>query len=213
MCKKKLVMSVLLCLSVNSIVSAQVERSGNDTTRIVQQLQQVTAEKGKLQQDNDALKKELDTLKSNSAQPSAEQIKLQQRLRELEMANSRSQEKVSNSDEQLEKTRTQMTELIGKYRELAQSLKDVETERDGLRASEVAKQRELTTCVDRNAQMYLLGNELLDQMDVQSVWSAVKSKEPFTQLSRTHLENLIDDYRYRVNELKLEIKAASTPTP
>jgi chaperonin cofactor prefoldin len=106
-----------------------------------------------------------------------------------------------------------MQDLIGKYRELAQTLKEVETERDSLRTTQNAKDRELTACVDKNAQLYLLGNEVLDRMDNQGVWSAIKDKEPFTKISRTRLENLIDDYRYRVNELKLGAKRASTASP
>jgi chromosome segregation ATPase len=195
------------------IAEAQTQRSGNDSTRIVQQLQQVTAEKSKLQQDNDALKKELDELKAKATQAGAEQARLQQRARELELASSRLQNKTGNNDEALEKSRTQLQELIGKFRETAQTLKDVETERDVLRTTQGTKERELATCVDKNAQLYLLGNEVLDRMGNQGVWSALTDKEPFTRLSRTRLENLIDDYRYRVDELKLGTKRVSTATP
>jgi chromosome segregation ATPase len=192
---------------------AQTQRSGNDSTRIMQQLQQVTAEKSKLQQDNDSLKKELEALKAKSAQAGAEQVKLQQRARELEQASNQLQGKVSGNDEALEKSRAQLQELIGKYREIAQTLKEVETERDGLRTVKATQERDLTACVDKNAQMYLLSNEILGHLEDQGVWSALKRKEPFTQLSRTRLENLVDDYRYRVDELKLAGKSAATAKP
>ena len=87
---------------------------------------------------------------------------------------------------------------------MAQTLKDVETERDGLRSATAGKERELTACVDKNAQLYLLGQEVLNEMESGGVWSALTAKEPFTRLSRTRFENLIDDYRYRVDELKLK---------
>jgi chromosome segregation ATPase len=192
---------------------AQTQRSGSDANRMVQQLQQVTAEKSQLQLDNEALKKELEELKTKTSQAGAEQAKLQQRARELELASSKLQNKNSGNDEALEKSRAQLQELIGKYREMAQLLKDVETERDGLRTTKASKERELTACVDKNAQLYLLSNEVLNQMDKQGMWSALKNKEPFTQLSRTRLENLIDDYRYRVDELKLSGKAAFATPP
>ena len=88
-----------------------------------------------------------------------------------------------------------------------------EVDRDGQVAARAAKERELSACVDKNAQMYLLSTEVLDRMEGQGVWSAMKTKEPFTRLSRTRLENLIDDYRSRVNQLKLASKSASAATP
>lgn len=203
--------TVLLIMSLAA--EAQTQRSGSDTTRIVQQLQQVTAEKSRLQQDNDALKKELEELKAKASQASAEQAKLQQRARELEQASTKLHNSTSSNDEALEKSRAQLQELIAKFRETAQTLKDVETERDALRSTKTDKERQLSACVDKNAQMYVLGDEILDKFEQQGVWSALKGKEPFTQLSRTSLENLIDDYRYRVNELKLTAKSVAITSP
>lgn len=200
-------------LFVSLCAAAQTQRSGNDSARIVQQLQQVTAEKSKLQQDNEALKKELEGLKAKTAQASAEQAKLQQRARELELASSRLQNKTSGNDEALEKSRAQLQELITKFRETAQTLKDVEIERDSLRTTQSAKERELAACVDKNAQMYLLSNEVLDRMENRGMWSTLAEKEPFTKLSRIRLENLVDDYRYRVDELKLGTRRVSAASP
>lgn len=197
-------------LLVADTAVAQTQRSGSDSTRIVQQLQQVTAEKNKLQQETDGLKKELEELKIKHAQASTEQSKLQQKARELEVISSRQRAGSGDSEEALQKSRVQMQELITKFRETTQTLKDVETERDTARADQVAKQRELSACVDKNAQMYLLSDELLGKLGNQGVWSAMKGKEPFIKLSRTRLENLVDEYRYRIDELKLAAKSAST---
>lgn len=201
-----------LLLFVSLLSQAQTQRSGGDSARVVQQLQQAMAEKTKLQQDNEALKKELEELKGKTAKANAEQAKLQQRARELELVSSRMQSKVG-SDEALEKSRAQLQELIGKFRETAQTLRDVETERDGLRNAQAAKDRELSSCVDKNAQLYLVGNEILDRMENRGVWSALKEKEAFTRISRTRLENLVDEYRYRVDELKLGTKRVSAASP
>ncbi len=205
--------SIVMVVAAVQPCVAQTQRSGNDSTRIVQQLQQVTAEKARLQQDNDALKKELDEVKIKYSQAGAELGKAQQRVRQLESASSKQPVSNPGTEEALEKSKAQLQELIGKFRETAQSLKDAEVDRDGQVAARAAKERELSACVDKNAQMYLLSTEVLDRMEGQGVWSAMKTKEPFTRLSRTRLENLIDDYRSRVNELKLANKSASAATP
>ena len=208
------VMSVaMVSLLTGSIVNAQTQRSGNDNARVVQQLQQVTADKSRLQAENEAMKKELDELKAKASQAGTEQARLQQRARELELASSRMQNKNSGNDEALEKSRAQLQELIGKYREMAQNLREVETERDSLRTSQGGKERELSACVDKNVQLYQLGNDVLDRMEHRGVWSALTEKESFTRLSRTRLENLIDDYRYRLNEQKLNNKRAAATAP
>ncbi len=205
--------SIVMVVAAVQPCVAQTQRSGNDSTRIVQQLQQVTAEKARLQQDNDALKKELDEVKIKYSQAGAELGKAQQRVRQLESASSKQPVSNPGTEEALEKSKAQLQELIGKFRETAQSLKDAEVDRDGQIAARAAKERELSACVDKNAQMYLLSTEVLDRMEGQGVWSAMKTKEPFTRLSRTRLENLIDDYRSRVNELKLASKSPSAATP
>lgn len=200
---------VISLLVVSSPGYTQTQRSGSDNTRIVQQLQQVTAENAKLQTDNDALKKELEAFKAKSSQTVAEQAKLAQRARELQLASDQLRTETSSNDEALQKTRAQLTELIGKFRETAQLLKDVEAERDTLRASTTLKERELTSCVDKNAQMYLLSDEVLSRLEDRGLWSTLKSKEPFTQLSRARLENLVDDYRDRIKQLKLADASAA----
>lgn len=201
---------IFAMIAMCSVGHAQIQRSGSDNARIVQQLQQATAEKSQLQLDNDALKKELEKIKEKAVQATAEQSRLQQRVRELEQAGEKMRSATTDNDEALQKSRAQLQELIGKYREVAQTFKDVENERDALVGGKSVQERELKTCVDRNAQMYLLTDEILGRLENQGLWSAISGKEPFTQLSRTRLENLVEDYRYRVNELKLTDKSAAT---
>jgi hypothetical protein len=85
----------------------------------------------------------------------------------------------------------------------------VETDRDQLRAQALTQERDLKTCVDRNAGMYLLTDEILRKVADRGMWSSLTEKEPFTKLSRTRLDNLIEDYRYRVDELRVKDKPAA----
>lgn len=198
-----------MALLASVSIQAQTQRSGGDTARVMQQLQQMTAEKSKLQQDNEALKKEFETLKSKAVQDGAERAKLQLRVNQLEMESSKQQALAADHDAALDKSKGQLQELLGKFRETAQRLKELEIDRDEQALSKTNKERELAACVDKNAQLYLLGNSMLDKLEDQSVWSVIKTKEPFTQLSRTQLENLVDEYRVRINELKLAQRTAS----
>lgn len=193
-----LALSVVLAMTA----SAQTQRSGNDTARVMAQLQQLTAEKSQLSTENERLKKELEDLKAQLGKASSAQSAAEQRARKLE-GNTRDSAALQESNDALSKARAQTQELVGKFRETAQQLKDVESDRSEVRSQLTLRERELKTCVDRNAQLYIVTDEILGRMESRGSWQSLKDKEPFTQLSRTRLENLIEDYRYRVDELRI----------
>ena len=97
-----------------------------------------------------------------------------------------------------------MQELVTKFREMAGTLREVETERGAFKSQLAARERDYKVCVDRNIGLYEINNEILGRMEERGFWSKVAEREPFTRLKRTQIENLIDDYRYRVEELRLE---------
>lgn len=200
------IFALLICFTVQ----AQTQRSGGDSARVVQQMQQMTAEKSRLQQENDALKKELEALKLKSSQVTADLAKVQQRLNQYESEASKQQSLASEKDAAVEKSKLQIQELIIKYREVAQSLKQAESDRDAQSVINANKDKEFAGCVDKNAQLYLMGNEFLDRIESQGVWSVIRTKESFVKLGRTQLENLVDDYRDRIAELRQSKSVSST---
>lgn len=199
------VTGVLLALDAGG----QTQRSGNDAARVMQQLQQITAEKAQVQAENDKLQKELEDLKAQLAKTSGALAVSEQRVKKVEATSGKDSAAVLESNEALTKARAQLQELIGKFRETTQTLKDVEVDRDQVRTQLAGKDRELKTCVDRNAGLYMLNDEILQYLENRGMWSALKDKEPFTKVSRARLENLIEEYRYRVDELRVADKTST----
>lgn len=185
-------------------VGAQTQRSGSADARVMQQLQQVSSERAALQAENAKLKEQLEQMKKDLQKASSGKTALENRARVLEANAGRGEAASKQSEEQLERTRGQMQELITKFRETAQTLRDVETERSTVQGQLGLKERELKTCVDRNAGLYNLDAEVLDRMENRGFWSSLSSSEPFTKIKRVELENLIEDYKYRADELRLE---------
>jgi len=205
--KQKILLALLASgLLIGSFSEAQTQRSGNDATRVMQQLQQVTAEKTRLQAENDAMKKQLEELKAKLAKSGADQSVVQQQKRELEASNARQKE----STDALEQQRTRMQELIGKFRETATQLQTVEADREQLKVSMTSRERDYKTCVDRNAGLYFLNDEILHRLEDRSWWDKTSEREPFTRIARTRLENLVDEYRDRVEELRVTRKTVAT---
>ena len=193
---------------------AQVERSGaKGDVRVMQQLQQVTSERASLQAENGKLQQEIEQLKKDNAKLTAAKGTLEGRAKALEIAAnraSRSDDSDKQTQEQLERTRAQLQELVAKFRETAQALRDVETERSATKGKLVARERDLQVCVDRNAGLYNLNADVLDRMEHRGLWSALAENEPFTRLKRVELENIADDYKFRANELRIEQQQAKS---
>jgi chromosome segregation ATPase len=191
-------LSCMLAFSAN----AQVQRSGNADARVAQQLQQLTSERSALQAENSKLKQELEQAKAQLLKTGAATKTLESRNRALEASAGRGTAASQQAEEQLERTRAQMQELVTKFRETAETLREVETERATVKGQLATKEREFKTCVDRNAGLYNLNVEVLDRMENRGFWSSVAEREPFTRLKRVELENLIDEYKYRADELR-----------
>lgn len=201
--KATLYAATVSCMLVFS-AHAQTQRSGNADARVAQQLQQLTGERAALQAENAKLTQELEQIKAQLQKSETAAKTLQARTRALEQNAGRGNAASQQVEEQLERSRIQLQELVGKFRETAQTLREVEIERDGAKGQFAAKERELKTCVDRNAALYNLNTEVLDRMENRGFWSSVTEREPFTKLKRVELENMIDEYRYRADELRLE---------
>lgn len=197
-----LLMAALCALALGA--QAQVQRSGNADARVAQQLQQLSTEKSALQAENNKLKQELEQAKAQLQKYTTVTKDLETRNKALIAAAGKGNTASQQVEEQLERSRAQNQELVGKFRETVQTLRDLEAERATIKSQMAAKDRDYQVCVDRNAGLYELNDEVLHRLEDRGFWSKVSEREPFTRLQRTRLENLIDDYRYRVEELRLE---------
>jgi hypothetical protein len=51
--------------------------------------------------------------------------------------------------------------------------------------------------------LYKLNLELVDRYQNKALWQALTEAEPFTGISSVHLENIADDYRYKLEDLQV----------
>jgi type I site-specific restriction endonuclease len=182
----------------------QTVRSGGDSARAMQELQQLAAERTALQADNAKLKDEVADLKKKLDKAATEGAGALARAKQLELTADRGAESGKQAAEALEKSRAQMQELITRFRQTALDLQGVETDRNSLRGQLDTRSREYNLCVEHNVGMYDVGREALDRLDKHGFWSQARESEPFTQLARVRLDNLIDGYRQRLEELRVE---------
>lgn len=193
--------------------NAQTSRSGGGANvQQLQQLQQLASERTQLQAENAKQKKELEELKKQVKGLTTDKAALSQRAQSSAAAVARAAEGKESLEQSLQQQRARMEELVGKFRETATALRTVESDRADVTNRLDASQRELKTCVDKNLALYKVNVEALDQLENQGLWSSLARKEPFTQLKRVEIENLIDGYRDRATEQRMPDAAAAPKT-
>ena len=174
-------------------VHAQTARSGGSAG--AQLMQQLASERTALQAENDKLKKQLAGITKDRDTLKTGQQAVERRARDASAALASSNSQRAATDQELTQTKAKMQELIGKFRETVQSMRQVETEDTANRQALAVRNQELQTCVDRNVALYKLNDEVLTHIDKQGAWSRVASLEPFTKIKRVQNENLVVEYK------------------
>jgi len=177
-------------------VSAQTARSGSNAgAQLYEQLQQLASERTSLQAENEKLKNELAQAQKDRDALKAGQQAIERRAQGAAAALAQSSSQREASEQELGQYKARMQELIAKFRETIDKLRETET--DGAAAKQLLtlRDRELHACVDHNLALYRLNDEVLTHFERQGFWAQLARSEPFTQIKRARNENLIDDYR------------------
>lgn len=170
--------------------------------------------------ERDALEADLKKIKDETADKEIAQKKLLASLNEKLMAAERSQTQLQNQNtraqegneslrDKIKEQHDKMQKLVDKYKELVVALRQVEAERGELHANHTAQTRQLEVCETRNLKLYEAGLEVLDKYENKGVWDALLQSEPVTQLKRVELENLVQDYKYRMAAQRVESAASA----
>lgn len=179
-------------------------RDGGSTNQAQALIQQLGAERTRLTADNAKLKKqvkdlekELKELQETNKQETTQSQKQLNSLRgELNNKTNLSEELKLRLTDASNKLQT----LIGRFRETVNNLRDKEEE-SSQRAQEVTRlEGELKTCAVNNVALSELGFEVLTSYENKGFWDRAGQWEPFTQLKRVQIENLVDDYKYLIED-------------
>src|SRR3984957_9163001 len=183
----------------------QAQRSGGgEAQKFMQQYQQLAAEKTALQAQVAQMKKDLDAAKTDLAAMKKERDALKAHVGVPPAAVSQLTASKDAAERSLELSKQRMTELVGRFREMATNLKDVEADRAALREDVAKRGRAFDQCAEDNLQLYEINGEILDRYEHVGLFTKVSATEPFTKLTRTRLENLVDEYRERAQQLHLK---------
>jgi chromosome segregation ATPase len=176
----------------------------------MQQYQQLAAEKSALQAQVTQMKKDLDSAQTDLAAAKKERDALKARSSVMTAAAAQlaqSNEARQATEKSLEQYKQRMAELVERFKETIAQLKGVESARAQLQQDNGALSAAFDKCADNNLQLYEISNAVLDRYEHVGLFTKVGTAEPFTKITRTRIDNLVDEYRARAEELRSKKRA------
>jgi chromosome segregation ATPase len=198
----------ILYVSGSAVLRAQVPRSGGgESQQMMQQYQQLAAERTQLKAQVAQLQKDLDASKAELASMKKARDALNAQFTGTSAAVTKAKAAQSSAEQTLEQFKQRTNELVNRFRDMAQTLKQTEVERAGLQKELSARNSAFDTCAQNNVELSAISTEVLDRYEHVGMFTRISASEPFTKITRARIDNLVDDYRARAEELKVK-KAA-----
>lgn len=190
---------------------AQAPRSGGESQQMVQQYQQLAAERTQLKAQIAQMQKDLDAAKSELVAVKKERDALKGHTGETAAAVARANAGKTAAEQASEQSKKQLTELVAKFRETAVTLRQSEAERGVLQKELSERNAAYDQCALANAELYDITNQVLDRYQKVGLFTKAAASEPFTQITRARIDNLVDDYRERAQELRVKARVSKGP--
>jgi len=122
-----------------------------------------------------------------------------------------SDKSVATLTAQLEKQKqlsAQLNEALekakGEGEKSAQAARLAETQGAALSKENIVLQRSIADREAKNLALFLVANEILTRYEEFSLGNALRAKEPFVGLTRTKLENLVQDYQDKILDQRVK---------
>jgi chromosome segregation ATPase len=182
---------------------AETVRHADESAAMMIKVQQMQQKIGEIGAERDALKAQNEKL---AAEKAALERQLEQ-ARKKQAGSEETLDKYRESDaalrNRINEDRARMQELIDKFKEIAQTLRQVEADRNELRSTASQQRDQIVACTKKNLELYRANLDLLDRYKSKGVWASLLQREPVTGLKRVEIENMIEEYRTRLDQLQV----------
>lgn len=218
----KIILSLLLSLGLIALhttpgwAAEKQDKAAKRAAILMQKMKQdLEAEKSALQTQFEQEKKDLSqALDHAQTEQRSHSAKLQGQVKRNQQLQSENQKLTQENEAlsaQLKQLQTQLAEQ-GQQLEITQeALKAAKTDLDtndmqrkALVAKVGASHQQLVSCEEKNSRLYNYGHELISLYDDASVYQKIMRSEPFFQLKRVELENLLQDKQAQLLENKVD---------
>jgi chromosome segregation ATPase len=181
-------------LSMPAVAENKKPNPEREQIRRLQQAQQKTEqEKASLQQEKAAVEEQL--------KASGEKIEVLQKSVQRAASLAR---QVSVLEQEKTALGTRLGESEKRVAQLAEAQQKAQTENARLTSLLARQGKELAANEAKNVQLYKHAVELLDRYEKKGMWASLAQAEPLTGLKRVEMENLLEEYRDKLDTQKVE---------
>lgn len=167
--------------------AANEKKDGKDLTRRLQQkISALEQENSQLVQEKSQLEGQLNHAKQSIELANRKGSSLDKALKVAESDKAELAEKLVKTEQKLAET--------------AETLRLIQETKNQLDANLSTRNQELSACTTKNESLHRLGVELIKQYQEKSCLSSVLQKEPLTQLKSAEVENMVDEYREKLDQ-------------
>jgi len=206
---------------IGTPASAEPRDAGSqEAARAELLLRQIADERDALKGENAKLQEQVDNLKKDLDSRTKELDHFKKSLNTSGSALSQEQEKNKALMDRLLETRQKFQEVIDKFKDTIATLRSVEADRAQVKATlsdtnrEVEdRTRELSACIRKNIDLYQADLGLVEQYEHKGVWAALFQKEPVTGFKQVQIENAVQQYQIRLDELRAVAPTVQTSKP
>ena len=213
-----LLVSIVLVTSLLASPALAAEKKDKAARRAQQMVQQIQQEKAQLQAQLDQELQAKAAMEADLAKAQAENVAIKSKLSAAnvkidglevslkEMTGERLafEAKLMKTQVELQSTKTALNDLEVKYQASVYDLKVNEQQRANLTATSIQKTKLIDACVAKNNKLYDYGLELVKLYENPTDYKKVVLTEPFLQLKRVQLENILQDYNDKIDEQSLK---------
>ncbi|CEN56269.1 hypothetical protein [Candidatus Methylopumilus turicensis] len=176
-----------------------VQQIQQEKAQLQSQLDQATQAKAVLDADMAKAQEENATLKTKFGAANRKIEGLEISLKEMTAERLAFEAKLLKTQVELEATKTALNELDVKYQANVYDLKVNEQQRANLTATTIQKTKVIDACLAKNAKLYDYGLELVKLYENPSLYKKAVLTEPFSQIKRVELENILQNYNDKID--------------
>lgn len=209
--------SMLVALLLAALVAApaaagdkKADREKQMQRRLQQQMQQMQGQVAGLEQDKAQLGQDLAAAEKTAkaaggrAARLARELKTEKAQREVQGKElEQAKQDLAATRERLAQTEARLADTAKNLARTGQTLAETEADKRRLEGVKARQERDIALCEDKNLQLYQTGRELMVRFEQKSCGEIMAQKEPFTGIKRVEIENLLEEYRDKLDGQKL----------
>lgn len=118
----------------------------------------------------------------------------------------------TNFEAQLGQERQSRQALLTKHNDVVAKARDIHADNQLLVQAVQEREQWIGECMARNRELQTATQEILARYQDKSLWQQLAELEPVTGIARVETEGVVEDYRYKLQQLKITPFQASVAT-